>query len=299
MDNMKSKLESAIWRGERVTVSYKQTKWLILIIPTVTIGLWEYVRHEFLLPYISMELGNILAPVIVFLVTILFLTQLFDILERNQKELEQAKAMQAVLEEREKIAGELHDGIAQALFLMNVQVDRIVQSGQVDEAMIQKLKQNVHHANTYVRQAIASLREPAELATFTWMQSLRSLISEIERESSLHITLDWHIGEDVLSPKEKIELLAIVRESLMNVYKHANANHIRITGVQTEDGWICKVIDDGIGLPEGWDLHDDRHFGIRMMHDRANKMRWQFSMTRTGGETVVKVQSSTPRAESR
>jgi len=101
-------------------VSYKQIKWLILIIPTLTIGLWEYVRHEFLLPYISMELGNVLAPIIVFLVTILFLTQLFDILERNQKELERAKALQAALEEREKIARELHDGIAQSLFLINV-----------------------------------------------------------------------------------------------------------------------------------------------------------------------------------
>lgn len=101
-------------------MSYKQIKWLILIIPTLTIGLWEYVRHEFLLPYISMELGNVLAPIIVFLVTILFLTQLFDILERNQKELERAKALQAALEEREKIARELHDGIAQSLFLINV-----------------------------------------------------------------------------------------------------------------------------------------------------------------------------------
>ncbi|MEX2103784.1 MAG: sensor histidine kinase, partial [Bacilli bacterium] len=57
-------------------MSYRQIKWLILIIPTLTIGLWEYVRHQFLLPYISMELGNWLAPVIVFVVTITFLLKL-------------------------------------------------------------------------------------------------------------------------------------------------------------------------------------------------------------------------------
>lgn len=71
-------------------MSYKQMKWLILIIPTLTIGIWEYVRHEFLLPYISMDLGNWLAPVIVFLVSILFLTQLFSLIERNQAELNEA-----------------------------------------------------------------------------------------------------------------------------------------------------------------------------------------------------------------
>ena len=44
-------------------------KWLILLIPTLTIGLWEYVRHAFLLPYMSMEHGNFLAPFIVLAVT--------------------------------------------------------------------------------------------------------------------------------------------------------------------------------------------------------------------------------------
>lgn len=52
-------------------MTYKQLKWLILTIPTLTIGIWEYVRHEFLLPYISMELGNWLAPVFVLLVSLL------------------------------------------------------------------------------------------------------------------------------------------------------------------------------------------------------------------------------------
>ena len=58
-------------------MSYKQMKWLILIIPTLTIGIWEYVRHEFLLPYISMDLGNLLAPVIVFWFPYCFLPSYF------------------------------------------------------------------------------------------------------------------------------------------------------------------------------------------------------------------------------
>jgi len=271
-------------------VSYKQIKWLILIIPTLTIGLWEYVRHEFLLPYISMELGNVLAPIIVFLVTILFLTQLFDILERNQKELERAKALQAALEEREKIARELHDGIAQSLFLINVQVDRIAQSGQTDDELIRKLKQNVHHANAYVRQAIANLREPAESDRIPWMQSVRSLVSEIERESSLRISLDWRIKEDALSSKEKIELLAIIRESLLNVYKHADARQVGIVGEPTDDGWVVRIVDDGVGWsPE----HDSQpHFGVRMMEDRAANMRWQFSITRSDRGTAVVVRKA-------
>ncbi|WP_269431669.1 hypothetical protein [Bacillus sp. JCM 19034] len=42
-------------------MTYKQIKWLILLIPTLTSAAWEYVRHEYLLPYISMEVGNLLS----------------------------------------------------------------------------------------------------------------------------------------------------------------------------------------------------------------------------------------------
>ncbi|WP_247747522.1 hypothetical protein [Alkalihalobacillus sp. BA299] len=69
-------------------MTYRQIKMLILLLPTITIGLWEYVRHEFLLPYISMELGNLLAPVIVFVVTMIFLVKLFTMLEHIKEDLE-------------------------------------------------------------------------------------------------------------------------------------------------------------------------------------------------------------------
>jgi two-component system nitrate/nitrite sensor histidine kinase NarQ len=101
-------------------MSYKQIKWMILLIPTLTVGLWEYVRHQFLLPYISMNLGNWLTPVIVYVVSITLLTRLFLILERIQKELEHERAAKVALESREKLAKELHDGIAQSLFLLSV-----------------------------------------------------------------------------------------------------------------------------------------------------------------------------------
>ncbi|SEA16123.1 two-component system, NarL family, nitrate/nitrite sensor histidine kinase NarQ [Thalassobacillus cyri] len=52
-------------------LSYTQIKWLILLVPAVAIGLWEYIRHEFLLPYLSMNAGNLLSPFIVLAITLL------------------------------------------------------------------------------------------------------------------------------------------------------------------------------------------------------------------------------------
>ncbi len=268
---------------------YKLIKWLILIIPTLTIGLWEYVRHEFLLPYISMELGNVLAPVIVFVVTMLFLTQLFHMMEQSRKELEEAKAMKAVLQERETIAKELHDGIAQSIFLLSVQIERIEQSGDLRPEIVQQLKETVRDTNTYVRQAIANLREPAAPAEIPWLQGLYSFIQEIEQESDLRFTWDWHIAEECLTAKEKVELPAIMREALFNIYKHAEAAHARITGTMTADGgWVCEIADDGKGFKEEEVERQDK-YGITIMRERARRMNWQLDIARTGKGTIVRI----------
>ncbi len=268
-------------------MSYKQIKWLILIIPTLTIGIWEYVRHEFLLPYISMELGNFLAPAVVFLVTIAFLTQLFRMIEQYQEELNQSRSLQAVLEERERIARELHDGIAQSLFFLNAQVAQMERQPK-ESVSFEKLKESIFRTNDYVRQAIASLRYTAEVGTIPWMDGLRSLAEEIRRESDLQVEVDWQIPEEMLSPKEKVELLATIREALLNVHKHAEARSVRIEGHWDDDGWVCSVADDGAGFdPSLATVHN--RYGLRMMQDRANLMNWRFSLERIDDKTCVKI----------
>ncbi|MEK4451151.1 histidine kinase [Paenibacillus sp. FSL L8-0506] len=82
-------------------------------------------RHQFLMPYISMDLGNYLTPVLVFLFTLVLLVPMFSLMERNQRELEQERALKEAMKAREGLAKELHDGMAQSLFLLSVKIDRL------------------------------------------------------------------------------------------------------------------------------------------------------------------------------
>ncbi|TNJ64784.1 sensor histidine kinase [Paenibacillus hemerocallicola] len=275
-------------------MSYKQIKWLILIIPTLTIGLWEYVRHQFLLPYISMELGNWLAPVIVFTVTVIFLTQLFSLLEDMQEELKEARAEKAALEEREKMARELHDGIAQSLFLLAVQVDVLDKRNTGAEAEIRTFRQTVHEVNGYVRQAIANLRDPVSPDTLPWMELMKSLSMDLAAETGIRADWSWKLPEEKLSAKEKVELYASLREALLNVRKHAYAEHVRISSEECGSGWICAVSDDGKGF-DGDNLRLTDKFGLKIMRERAVEMGWTFELVREHGISVFRIRKRRER----
>lgn len=267
-------------------MSYKLNKWLILIIPTVTIGLWEYIRHEFLLSYISMELGNLLSPIIVFIVTIVFLTKLFSNMERNQQELTEAKAMQDVLLEREHIAAELHDGIAQSLFLLNVQLEQAYR--EQSEEHYTKLKAQIHHTNAYVREAITSLRSPIKVQSLQLKEQLAQFLNELEMRMDVTIQLNWRLNDELLTLKERIDLLLSIREGLYNIKKHAKADHIWIDAFPTEKGWYCCVRDNGVGFLEE-DLSRSEQFGLSMVHERAERWDWSFEIERRNEQTYFRI----------
>lgn len=270
-------------------MTYKQIKWLILLIPTITIGIWEYIRHEFLLPYISMELGNLLAPVIVFIVTMIFLLKLFNLFEQMKEDLEKKKSQTIILEEREKLSRELHDGIAQSLFLLSVKFNQLeMKEKHLNQSEVyEKLKKTVHHIHEDVRQAITNLRDSKKELPFHWTNSLKKFIAGFEEDTNKPVFLKWEIREELLSPKEKVELYACIKEALMNIRKHAKSQNIEVRATEAVNGWICIVEDDGIGFDSEL---KKRGYGLKIMNDRAKSMGWEFSFERKDGKTQVIIQ---------
>lgn len=269
----------------------RNIKWLILFIPTLTIGFWEYIRHAFLLPYMSMELGNLLAPIIVLAVTLTLVRKLFARLEHSQMALQQQRGTNAALEERERLARELHDGISQSLFLLAVkldQLDEMQREGPVKK-LAEGLRETVRVMHEDVRQAIANLRQPATPAVAAWVAPLRKLLGETADMTEAQAEFTWSIPDGSLSDKEKVELHACIREVLMNVRKHAKASHVFVTGETVGDlGFRCAVEDDGVGF-HGDPLQAPGRFGLRMVRDRAKAMGWSFLIERRGDRTVVEL----------
>jgi len=262
-------------------VSYRQLKGLILSIPTLTIGLWEYLRHTLLLPYLSMELGNVLAPFIVFFVTITLLRKLFAVLEQTQESLRREQAIKVGMEQREQLARELHDGISQSLFLLSVKLDKLerAQSTPEGKQQTEQIRETVRHVYDDVRQSIAALHSSPLITDKPWIQSIHRLLEEIREDSGLELTLDWQLTDAVLSPKQKVELLAIMREALLNVQKHARATTAVVQCLPEIDGegFVCTITDDGIGSSEQ-DWSKKGCYGVKSMRSRAQAMGWSLTI---------------------
>ncbi|RTE10995.1 sensor histidine kinase [Paenibacillus whitsoniae] len=273
-------------------MTYKQMKWLILTIPTVTLALWEYSRHHLFLDYMSMEVGNWLAPLIELAVSITFLLKLFSLIEKTQEELNLERSRQAAMKERERIARELHDGIAQSLFLLSIKMDQLEGKLPLNSEYKQptvSLRNTVYQVNEYVRQAISNLRYPIDPDAPPWTQYLSSMVTDFISETGLDVEWKWGISEERLSTKEKIELYASIREALLNVRKHAQASHVWVQSKESHDGtWSCSIEDDGRGMQTDPFAYQER-YGLKMMRERAADMGWHLSVVRELERTRVEI----------
>lgn len=270
-------------------MSYSFIKWAILLSPALMVGIWEYVRHEFLLPYISMDAGNWLAPLFVFIFTLAFSTPLFRRLERMQEELNHERAYKAMMEERQNISQDLHDGISQSLFLLSVKVNKLekhVTGTKLDE--VHKIKQTVQHIYDDIRTSIQTLRiPPQEMEQIYLYQSLKGLLTEIKAETNIKVHLDWDFPERALTYKEKQELLSIMKEALMNVRKHSECSNLYISAKEKDFKLVCTIKDDGVGyIPQ---KSETSHHGLQIMNERARRIGWLLGIESNHSGTVLSI----------
>ncbi|WP_151734859.1 sensor histidine kinase [Paenibacillus tengchongensis] len=275
------------------TATYTRIKLSILLLPTVMVGIWEVVRHQFLMPYISMDMGNYLTPLLVLVSSMALLLPLFSLLERNQRELERKRAEMLALEAREQLAGELHDGIAQSLFLLSVRIDKLEHSrrkGEVTNESIEQLRQTVHEVNRYVRQAIANLKLPLSgEQSFTLAESVKAQLARLAREAMIEASLDWKLDDAALSAKDKAELLSCIREAMINVRKHTRADKVAISGYGDERSWSVTVSDNGAGIGHADPFAVQGSYGLRIMRERAERMGWKLALTSGPEGTTVEI----------
>lgn len=180
----------------------------------------------------------------------------------------------ATLEERSRIAREMHDGLAQILGYLGIQMQTIeayVRQGCEKEVLdeLGKTRENVKLAQADVRENILSLR-----TTLAGGTSLARALQEYVQEFGVQTETETHFVNALaeqprLSPLAEVQLVRIVQEALTNVRKHARAQHVEVRLFQEEKGLALTIADDGVGFRANG---DDRHFGLQTMVERADSV---------------------------
>jgi nitrate/nitrite-specific signal transduction histidine kinase len=243
----------------------------------VIIGGFEFVRHDFLLPYLSMEVGNVYITILTLILSFLFANWMFRTIEKMNAKLVEEQARRAVYEERERLARELHDGIAQSLFFLNVKLKQ----GHLDDARVA-----VSAIDNHVRQAIFNLRALPEEGSLG--QRIEKWLAQWSALSGVDVTHEISVKELFFTPAEEVQLFGIFQEAFANIRKHAQARHAWVR-LSTRDPkqWVLSIEDDGIGITS--DPIEAKKYGLAMMRDRAKQLRalLEIKQRETGGTKIT------------
>jgi len=195
----------------------------------------------------------------------------------------------ALLEERNAMARDLHDSLAQALSYLKIQVARLYASANNAELtletydIIAELREGLNNAYRQLRELIATFRLKIEHPRLE--DSLREVAQEFSRRGGLPVELDQTGWTCALNPNEQIHVMQIIREALHNAIKHARAHQvwIRLEGADRGQA-IIEITDDGIGLPDS--TKRDHHFGLSIMRERAKQLDGALDIHSRSGQGV-------------
>lgn len=199
---------------------------------------------------------------------------------------------QTMLQERARLAREIHDGLAQTIGILKLQAAQL--RSQLDSGDPQRLRRSLDlfyatlsEAYQDARQAIDGLRvSPDECGLTGW---LSQVAAEFQDLSGLPVHLEDDLSETTLSPETPLssqtqvspevqaQLIRIIQEALSNVRKHAHATQVWLAIRQTAGDLILEVRDDGDGFTPQDITSASRH-GLRSMRERAELIGADFQV---------------------
>jgi signal transduction histidine kinase len=220
-----------------------------------------------------------------------YLLLLRDVTERRRAEaqrLEQQWA-QATLQERELLAQELHDGLAQDLGFLNVQAQAanlFLRSGRAEAAQdsLDRLTEIALETQGDTRELIGDLLT-VSMPSEGLCGAVRQTVARFKDQTSLSVSLmlaedvDALCRSSVLPPAAGVQLLRILQEALANVRKHAGCPSQIGVQLMAEDGHLrMTVTDNGPGFDPAVASAGGQHFGLQVMAQRAERIGGQLAV---------------------
>lgn len=191
----------------------------------------------------------------------------------------------AIMDERERIGRDLHDGIIQSLYAVGLSLEDVPElmaddpaeaAARVDRA-IESLNLTIRDIRTFIFGLRPEHVEAADLAA-----SIAALADEFRLNTLIDVELDLEATPPDIPAEARIQLLQIAREALSNIARHAKATRASV-GVAVEGDVVRLVVaDNGRGFDPGAP-RDVGHQGLRNMAERAAELGGELSIESSPG----------------
>ncbi len=214
----------------------------------------------------------------------------------HQQILEDQKVV-ATLQERERLARELHDSAGQVLGYVNLQTETIrkwLQTGNNEKAdsLLIRLAEVAREAHADVRESILSLKAGSSQG-WSFLPAIREYLDDFQSQYGIHteLVLKEGLKEDNFKPDVEVQLLRVIQEALTNSRKHSGAHNIRVTIERGQSLGNITITDDGSGFdPNQTNREASRHFGLAFMRERMAQIGGSLNIdSQPGAGTVVKL----------
>ena len=203
----------------------------------------------------------------------------------------------SLVAERQTMANEVHDSLAQSLTYMRMRMSLLRDAiGKRDELRANKYWNDVDgsltQAHRRLRELITYFR--SRMDPHGLPHALAEIAATFEDRTGVRLDYANAIPELQLPVGREVEVFHIVQEALANVVRHANAHRVRLELAPRGENYEIVVEDDGVGVsPEvaGGDAGDGGHYGIAIMRERARRLGGDLALERVdGGGTRVRLQ---------
>jgi len=195
----------------------------------------------------------------------------------------------AVLEERQRLARELHDTVSQELFAVAMMLGATRNILPADQG---EVRDQLAHAEEVARHAQASMRgliralRPVELGSRNLGSALESLLDEVEERQGVRTQLALDTSGE-LAPGVEDALFRIAQEAVSNAVRHGAPNRIAVTLRAAQGDLLLQVTDDGCGFDPATAA---THIGLGSMRERAAEIGGLLSIqSRPGAGCTVQL----------
>jgi signal transduction histidine kinase len=205
-----------------------------------------------------------------------------------------SEAERATLEERTRLARELHDGLAQDLWFAKLKHERLVPFVPDEQrALASEVTAAIDSAIAEAKQAVVTMRA-AEERERTLEELITRAVDDFAGRSGVRADLSAADLPETLEPRTQVEVVRILQEALTNVRKHADATVVRVSAEVAGGNLRIAVIDNGRGFrPEET---SGEGLGVQGMKERARLLGGDlFVSSEPSGGTAVELEVPLPK----